>query len=113
VDAGKLKTLLEQFTKPELLAVFSNLKLKAPDKKEVWIEVIIEAGLSDEKIEALEKVLADKEKEPVEEVVEEPVAPVYIVVHQIREDGKHFKIGSEYTGRFVKRFLKHGQIKVK
>lgn len=49
-------------------------------------------------------------KKSFAEALPEP-EPVYIVVHAILEDGKHYKPGKKYTGKRVDRFLKGGQIR--
>lgn len=103
----ELTVLLEQFTKPELLAMFADSGIKATDKKDILIENITKAGVSDEKINALERVLSDRAKA----VKELNKRPDYVVVHPIKEGKELLVRGDEYKGKFAAKFLKEGQIK--
>lgn len=56
------------------------------------------------------------EPEPEITIVSPRYSPVpkvvsFIVIHAINEDGKKFKPGDEYTGKFIERFLRDGQIR--
>ena len=123
MNENKIRVGLDELTKDELIGTFVSLKLKHSDKKSVLIENVIAREPLDSEIEAFKILLEEKTEPKGEEEFEAPKKPevteeskveeVYIVVHQIKEDGKCFKIASRYDGKFPERFLKHGQIRIK
>jgi len=112
MNQEEVKIGLDAFVKQELVDMFSSLALNIGDKKEVLIANIVNADppASPSEIAAFKRQLTTK-SEPSPKP--EKLVYVYIVVSAIKEDGKDFKPGKEYTGKFVERFLKGGQIRKK
>ena len=107
-----LQNKLEKLTKEELASAFPSLKLNAADKKDDIIESILASEPTDKEMSAFIDSIATK-PEPVPEPKEDVKIGKYIVVHQIKENGKRFKVGSEYDGESAEKFLKGGQIRVR
>ena len=97
------KTELNQFSKHELKNYFKSVDIDPNDrsiKKADILDDIMRADLPDEEVEAFKAVCIKVDKNAE-----------YIVLHQIKEDGKVFKRGAKYSGEKAGRYLKSGQIR--
>lgn len=122
MNQEKVKAGLEEFVKKELVDMFASLKLDVNDTKDTLIDYIINAEppVVQEEIDNFKALLVAKTKPVKKPLVivkaPEPVVAkkqVYITAHPIMESGTLYERGSEYTGEFVERFLKGGQINKK
>jgi hypothetical protein len=101
METREVKAGLDKFRKDELIKTFPSLELKPADKKTFLVEAILSGEPLEEEKEAFKELLAEK----IKEEPEKNDAPVYIVVHPIKENGVLYEVGDEYKGKFVDRFL--------
>lgn len=118
---NEIKGHLWNFTKAEIVEMFPSLKLDKNANKEIVINSVMDGSPTDEEKEQFKKSVEEKEIDEKPEKKKGPPSPVkkpvseksanpekagkYIVVSDIKEDGKRFKAGDDYTGRWAKRFI--------